>query len=504
MKIFKFLTAIFAFTCIASACKKSYLDVEPIDRYTTFNFIKTESEVNEASVGLYRSLVPIYTNSIWTFGEMLSDNSSIRFNPSANDANINSYGLDHFLGNSNESTLADTYRDSYNGISRSNFLLQSIPDVVFTTDSIKNMRIGEGKFFRAFHYFNLVRLYGDVPLVTKVFQNPSEQNPIDYPRVAVQRIYEEVILPDAIDAVAKLPQTVPANQRGRLTKPAAQMLLGKVYLTLKRFPEALTNFDAVTGYTLNTNYAANFTPATKNGVESIFELQVLPVAANAGGYSLAFMGRWAPWGTGSTFWGGGSNAQGGLNQPTRNLRWSYEFADSNRRKASIRLVPFTVNGVVDSVACFSKFSYFNAATNANDAQWPIYRFAETLLSRAECLNEAGFPNAQAFTLLNQVRSRAGLLPKTQGNSNPLLAINSQADFRLAIEHERRVEFAGEGHRWFDLVRTDRATAVMTAHGVEEKSIKTHVPPTAYNNIKLLVGIPFREIEQFGYSQNPGW
>ncbi|HMP94681.1 MAG TPA: RagB/SusD family nutrient uptake outer membrane protein, partial [Phnomibacter sp.] len=136
--------------------------------------------------------------------------------------------------------------------------------------------------------------------------------------------------------------------------------------------------------------------------------------------------------------------------------------------------------------------------------WPVYRYADAMLMLAECLNEGSFPNAQAFTLLNQVRNRAGLPAKTQGNADPALAINSQADFRLAIERERQVELAGEGHRWFDLVRTGRAAQVMAAHGVVERSIKTTLNPNAYNTIKLLLPIPLREVQQFGYPQNQGW
>jgi starch-binding outer membrane protein, SusD/RagB family len=501
-KYFIFLSIAFLFA--NSSCKKSYLDLEPETVYTYYNFPENEAQAEQAVVGMYRQLMPIYNSYMWTFGEMLSDNTSFRYNASDR-GGLETERLDEFVANATEGTIGNAYRDFYEGITRSHFVLESLPNIVYASDSLKNIRVGEAKFFRAFHYFNLVRLYGDVPIIKKVLKTVEEQGPANYPRRPAQDVYNEMIIPDALEAIGNLPTTVPNNQRGRLTKAAAYMLLGKVYLTLKRYPEALANFDAVTGHSLNPSYVANFNPATKNGVESIFEIQVLPLPTSAGGYFFSFMSQWAPWGTGTTFWAGNSNSRGGLNQPTRDLIRGYEPGDI-RRAVTIAGALITFNGSTDSVYCFRKFTYSNAANAAvNEAQWPVYRFAETILSRAECLNEISFPNATAFTLLNQIRTRAGLPNKTQNNPNPALAINSQVDFRLAIEQERKVEFAAEAHRWFDLVRTGRATAVMTAHGSVEKSIKpTITDPAAYQNIKLLIGLPFREVNEFGYPQTPGW
>jgi starch-binding outer membrane protein, SusD/RagB family len=501
-KIFqmKLIKLIFIITLIiyCLSCKKEYLDLDPINNYTFYNFPQTEAQVNETVVACYRQLVPIYGDQMWVFGEMLSDNTSFQFNSANSDLAIKEY--DEFVGASGDGTVvSNAYRDFYQGITRAHYALESIDKIPFSSDSVKTIRVGEAKFFRAFHYFNLVRLYGDVPIIKKVITNPDPAAASEYPRKPVNDVYNEMIIPDAIEAISKLPATVPPTQKGRLTKAAAYMLLGKVYLTLNRFPEALTNFDAVTGFTLNASYAANFTPATKNGVESIFEIQTNPNISN--GFFFGFGARWAPAGTGSFFWTTSPANSGGLNQPTQNLFNAYETGDLRRRPTLDTLTVGTVK-----VLGMKKFMYPNAANaqQVNDAQWPIYRFAETILSRAECLNEISFPNATAFTLLNQIRTRAGLPNKTQGNANPALAINTQAEFRLAIEQERRVEFAGEAHRWFDLIRTNRAVTVMTAHGAEEKLLKPTITPGGYLSIKTLLGIPQREVIQFGYTQNPGW
>jgi starch-binding outer membrane protein, SusD/RagB family len=188
-----------------------------------------------------------------------------------------------------------------------------------------------------------------------------------------------------------------------------------------------------------------------------------------------------------------------LNQPTADLNNAYETGD--KRKAVT--IGSTGTGAA-TILYMKKFLYWDPANKANPVNFPVYRYADALLMLAECLNEASFPNAQAFTLLNQVRSRAGLPAKSQANTVAALSVDSQAAFRLAIEQERQVELASEGHRWFDLVRTDRAVPVMTAHGVREKALKTTVDRAAYTNIRILQAIPFREVQQFGYAQNPGW
>jgi starch-binding outer membrane protein, SusD/RagB family len=504
MKHIKILVLVFLILQITS-CKKTYLDLEPKTNYTYYNFPNDEAQMEQLVTGMYRQLIPIYSNYMWVFGEMLSDNSSYRFNPSSTSDNRATLNLDEFTSNSAEVTIDRAYRDFYEGISRSHVVLENIDRITYLSDSVKQSRIGEAKFFRAFYYFNLVRLFGDVPIIKQLLVAPNPNAATQFPRRPVQQVYEEMIIPDALDAIARLPLTVPNSQKGRLVKAAAQMLLGKAYLTLKNYPKALENFNAVTGYSLNPSYVANFNPATKNGVESIFEVQVLPIPAESGGFSFSFMASWAPFGTGTNFWSGIIPVGSSLNQPTDTLYNSYEPADTllatSRRNVTIKRIFQGTTRILG----FTKFAY-NQPANPNlcQAQWPVYRFAETQLSKAECLNEISFPNAEAFTLLNVVRTRAGLPSKTQGNANPRFAINTQAEFRLAIENERKFEFAGEAHRWFDLLRTDRVLPVMNAHATAERLVKPYLTPSSYATIKTLVGIPFRETNEFGYPQNPGW
>ncbi len=497
MKKIIYTTICFIALFAMNSCKKTYLNLEPVNNYSYYNFAQNESQIEQAVVGCYRKLVPIYSSHIWFFGDMLSDNTSFRYNPSDR-GGIETEKVEEFVGNANESQVVNMYRECYEAIGRSNYVLENLTNITFQSDSVKKIREGEALFFRAFHYFNLVRLYGDVPVVLKSVLEPDAQTATNYPRKPVATVYNDVIVPDVTTAINNLPQTVPAAQKGRLTKDAARVLLAKVLMTQNKFADALTILNQVIGYSLNPIYANNFNPATKNGIESIFEVQTLDVAS--GGFTFSFMSQWTPWGTGTTIWPNGSNSRGGLNQPTADLNAAYELTDN--RKA----VTVGSSGTGAAAILFMrKFLYHNAATQSNPCNWPVYRWADVLLMQAECLNEASFPSAAAFTALNAVRTRAGLPSKSPTSPVPALQVLSQADMRLAIEKERRVEFAGEGHRWFDLLRTSRVVPVMTAHGAQEAMLKaTTMNAGAYSQIKTLIGIPFREIQQFGYPQNSGW
>jgi starch-binding outer membrane protein, SusD/RagB family len=478
-----------------TACKEDYLDLDPIDRYVYYNFPQNQSQVEQAVVACYRKAYAVVNGQHWVWGDYLSDNTSFRYNTSDR-GGVTLEQVDEFVATADNGNFNGMYQEAFEGVTRSNYVLDNLPNVSFSSETDKGIREAEARFFRAWHYFNLVRLYGDLPIITKVITQPSES--LKLQRSPAQEVYSQVIIPDAEFAVSKLPITLAAAQKGRLTKGAAEMLLAKIYMTLRQFDKATPLLqDLLTqGYGLNAKYADNFDPTKKNGRESIYEIQADPVQ----GISFGFMGQWTPWGTGTTVWPGGSNSRGGLNQPTDDLNKAYEVSDSIRKR-------ITIGSVVSSgatVLYLKKFLYWDAVNRANPVNFPVYRYADALLMLAECLNEAGFPNAQAFTYLNQVRARVSLPAKTQGNANAALAINSQEDFRLAIEKERQLELAGEGHRWFDLVRTGRAKAVLQAHGTREKALKKTLDPNAYGNIRILLPVPFREINQFGFPQNPEW
>jgi hypothetical protein len=176
-----------------------------------------------------------------------------------------------------------------------------------------------------------------------------------------------------------------------------------------------------------------------------------------------------------------STSSGGYNIPTTNIIGAYESGDV-RKAASLRESYVSTTGsVVTGLQGRFNYKFHDVPVKSGGANdnWPVLRYADVLLMYAEALNENGFEaNGMAFTLLNKIRNRANLPAKTADNSNPALRVSSQMEFRLAMEQERRVEFAFEGHRWYDLVRTGRAIAVLSSRvtgGITEAQLVLPIP-----------------------------
>jgi hypothetical protein len=163
----------------------------------------------------------------------------------------------------------------------------------------------------------------------------------------------------------------------------------------------------------------------------------------------------------------------------KDVNIGFDFTDPNNG----RVVPYA-----------KKYKSVHTVQFQTGSNFLVYRYADVKLMLAECLNEQGFvANGEAFTLLNEVRTRAGVASKSTTATDPLLRVSTQDEFRTAIASERQLEFAFENHRWFDLLRTDKATAVMQAHGTREKAGKTYVASTAYQTIPTVFPYPQAEL-----------
>jgi starch-binding outer membrane protein, SusD/RagB family len=478
-------------------CGDDFHYLEPVDRYVYSNFAKNQAQVEQAVVACYQQSAPIVSNYLWFFGDYLSDNTSYYYNVSDRGASEREF-VDEFLAEARSGQYSGMYLPSFTGVARANYVLESIEPITFTTEELKSRRTAEARFFRAWHYFNLVRVYGDVPILTRVVTDSRESYSLT--REPVDKIYQDIIVPDATFAVDKLPAQATGKDAGRITKGAAIMLLAKALMTQKKFAEAKPFLEEIKklGYSLNPIYIDNFNPSKKNGVESIYELQ-----SGVIGYNIGLMGTFAPHGSLKAVWGGGAGSTGGANQPTNDLIAAYETLDTARKNT---VVGIWKKSATENIPYMAKFNYWDAALSGNASNFPIYRYADALLMLAECQNEVGELD-NALVNLNLVRTRAKIPSKTRGNANPAYAVNNQAEMRLAVEKERQVELAGEGHRWFDLVRTGRAEQVMKEHGAREKAIPlkaTYILPAAYTNIRTLMPFPDREIREFGFPQTPGW
>ncbi|MBA2762244.1 MAG: RagB/SusD family nutrient uptake outer membrane protein, partial [Segetibacter sp.] len=352
----------------------------------------------------------------------------------------------------------------------------------------KDRYIGEAKFLRALAYFDLVRIFGDVPMITT---NLTVEESYKVGREKTDKVYDEVIIKDLLDADPKLPAKYTGTDIGRATKGAAKSLLGKVYLTRKNFANAEAKLKEVTalGYALLPNFRDlwNYT-VNEHHAEYIFDIEYEEAIGEGSSFTHAFSPSWTAL---TDLYGikGGTPSNDGA--PTPGLFAAFNPADA-RRSISV-LYGITVNGVftpipTNSIQAAKSFStkYFTpvASTNDSRANWKVLRYADVLLMYAEALNENG-KTSEALTFLNMVHTRAGL--------QPYIGL-TQSDAREKIYLERRLELFLEGQRWFDLVRTGRALATLQPLGMKAHMTVFPIPLTQIQIINN------KEI----FPQNPGY
>lgn len=501
-------------TVIITSCSDDFLNLVPESSITSGNFYKTEAHFDQALVGAYTSVRAVKGSvASWVMGEMRSDNTHLEFNISNRGPQyIEREYADFFMDDVNSGLVASKYNTSYVGIARTNAILASIDEGTFTQES-KDRIIGQASFLRAMFYFELVRYFGGVPLYLTQVKGASDAY---LPRSSTNEVYQAII-GDLETAIQKLGRPS-FPQSGRATEGSARMLLADVYLTLKDYPKAEVELRQVLGmgYSLLPNYQDVYRLSNKNSVESIFEIQYQQ--GNQGQQS-DFLYPFIPLSADVSSITGipSQNLQGGgWNTPTFEMIDAYEDGDL-RLEASIGIVEGTGqigNMFIDEFKSpinytptpgkrtypfIKKYMNPHSLERNTDDNFPIYRFAEALLSLAEVLNEQNKPS-DALVYLNQVRTRAGLGNITETNKDLL---------REIIAHETRIELAFENKRWLDLVRTDKAIEMMNMHGTYLKEFysgESYIPDMSYNvtNDKLLFPIPLREIRIGDLEQNPGY
>ncbi|MCI4668259.1 MAG: RagB/SusD family nutrient uptake outer membrane protein [Bacteroidia bacterium] len=443
---------------------------DPLTAKSINNFFSNEGEIESAINGVYATLqsTGLYNLYLPAIGEIPSDNTFDEV--PANDGGR--YGqLDEFTTISSNDVITTTWKDAYIGIQAANLILNRIGNIDFETDSIKEARIGELKFIRALLYFNLVRIYGDVPLVTQETTDPTTY--FGQARTPVEEVYLQLVM-DLEDALELLPLS--PDQPGRVNLTAAQTLLGKVFLTLKDFDKAEMMLQAVVDagiHSLQNLPEEVFDVNNELNSEIIFAVQFASgVNGNSEG-SDAFV-QFSPSGT--------VNGAKGHNLPNRDFIALYNQNDL-RKSAYI--------GETDKEVPFCK-KYHKPLTIPEDGEsdWVVLRYAEVLLMLAESKNENG-NISEALFYLNLVRNRAGLENYTS---------NDQSEVDKAIELERRLELIGEGHRWFYLLRTGKA--IETVNQWFEKNTSLGISIEEHD---LLMPIPQSQINTDpALKQNPGY
>ncbi len=443
-----FVLVIFACT----QCSNDFLDKAPLDTINTSNYPSNAEELITLVNGAYQPLQwpKLYNLRMWTF-DIMAGNSIVGAGGGSD--GVETQDMSNFVTTTDNAGVLDLWRGPWPGILMSNIVLKVAPNLAID-NTIKNRSIGEAYFLRAHYYFILVRYFGDLPLITA----PQSSDDDLYPaRVSKDLIYKQIIA-DLEKAAELLPNKseYKGSDIGRANKGAALGELAEVYLTLgnnwQKVVDLTTQVEGL-GFALNTNYADNFNPATENSVESLFEVQY----ASNGGYGFWSNENQASWASpfmgprGSNFVGGGY----GWNQPTQEFMNSYEPNDTRKNTTTFyegcpsydgktylstySLTGYNVRKFLVPLSTYS--SYDNSPLN-----FPILRFSNILLMKAEALNELG-QTAQAQIPLNRVRNRAGLPNIAQGLS--------QSAFKEAVLHERRIELSFEGQRWFDLIRVNQ-------------------------------------------------
>ncbi|MEQ9443200.1 MAG: RagB/SusD family nutrient uptake outer membrane protein [Cyclobacteriaceae bacterium] len=426
----------------ASSCD-DFLESDPKSFIAPENFYQDREQalaaVNAvydvlASNGLYGS----YHNYI-TFGDI-----------AANGFTEGETSFDQHTVNSSNGIVTSLWNASYDGINRANAVLDRVPASEMQ-EEVKNRIIGEAYFLRGLFYFNLVRIFGGVPLHT------AEVNSLD--KVAVARSSEEEVYQIIISDLQKASDALPImpEQVGRVTQGAAKTLLAKVHLTLGEFEQARNLSQEVMNlgiYDLWETYEDVFKVANENGKESVFEVQF---QGNSGGE-----------GNSKTFIIPDKLTDLVLNGPvfrnyylTEDLINLYEPADQRTATNAVDSLMVGEDTVRFDGTVSIKYLDGSFTTDVQDADnnFILMRYAEVLLMFAEAENEVSGPTAAALEAINQVRRRAFGLDIMTPSTFDLDESISQAAFREAVWNERFKEFPMEGMQWFDLKRTDRLQSV---------------------------------------------
>jgi hypothetical protein len=500
--LIKISILLFVLTC-GTACKKSFLDLSDPTRKTADNFYQTEDQIKQAVSGAYNSL-QADVNSQYLFAEMSSDNTTIQLNPSDRGQTDRAEAFEFWNLTATNVNIADLYAQSYNALYNINFALVKIDDIAAISAEKKAQYKGELQFIRAYYYFNLVRYFGPVVLITQPLASSSEA--FQTTRSPEADVYTQIIT-DLTNASTNLPakNQYAAADAGRASKGSALGLLGKVYLTLKDYPKAESTLRQILtlGYSLVPNYNDVFAINNKNNIESLFEVQ-FQGGNNLGEWS-NFIYTFAPRNSAGAVTGFPTSNPGGWNIPTKNMIAEFEPNDL-RKTVSLKEGYTNSAGVFVGIPFVNKYNHPHTIEGRTDDNWPILRYSDVLLMLSEAINEQTGPSA-AYQYINMVRTRAGL---------PALTALTQESFRTSIRHERRVELAFENDRWFDLKRSftsAQMATILNAHGALEKASPTvdrgGVPFTGndyrFEVFEALYPIPDRQLFlDKNLTQNPGY
>ena len=478
-------------TTLTVSCSDDFIDRPVPYSIDADNYFNSEQEYYNALVAAYDILQSSYVNVL--LGEIASDNTAAG-GESANDV-IGFQQVDEMIHTPVNANVKNVWDWMFAGVNRASFILEFKDKTDFQG---KAQIIAEARFLKAYYEFELVKWFGGIPLNgDKRFTLGDEKK---IPRATVAESYT-AIENELLLAIPDLNTTAP--QLGRVTKGAAQALLGKVYLYQNKFQESaqvLENLIEVTGgYSLVQDYNTIFEAAGENGVESVFEIQYTDIEGAGFNCLQCSEGNVAVGFNGPRNYSGPLYSSGySFNIPTQEAVNAYETGDLRKNVAILDIEAWAAQTGATYGIGYKHTGFYNRkyiprtrSTGAagdlnltNPNNYRAIRYADVLLMAAEALNRGGINDTKARFYLNEVRRRAF------GDTNH--DINGTGTTLTSfIWAERRTELLGEGHRFFDLVRTGRAPIEIEGFTAN----KNEVFPLPIEEIQFSAG---------NWQQNPGY
>jgi starch-binding outer membrane protein, SusD/RagB family len=491
MKKLTYILIVSGFSVLAGC--EDFLEIKPQGQLTQEDFPTNQADALLATNAAYSTLRSWnYHSGGFPILDIMSDDAHKGSNP--NDG-LNTVGpYDNFTHTPTQDDLDRWWASLYQGIKRANVVVEKVPEIEMD-NNLKNRYIGEARFLRGLYYFDLVRAWGGVPLVTTTVV------PLQLPRASKEEIFDQVEQ-DLLSAVESLPEKsdYSPNDLGRASKGAAKALLARFYLFKGDFVNAEKYALEViqsNEYDLEPDFEDANGKNGEHGVESVFEIGAMETEGAVGNQYANTQGvRGTP------------NRGWGFNRPSIDLRNAFEEEDPR-----LKLTIIDLGDVIDGILIlgdgttpdetFDEQGNLIEVESYNRKVWipgtstntqfghnrRLIRYSDVLLMAAEALNENGKPG-EALVYLNRVRERA-----RHGNNDilPDITTTNKDELRDLILFERRVELALEGHRFWDLVRTGKAAQLLGPLGYQQG--KHELLPIPQNEI---------DISQGSLTQNPNW
>lgn len=485
--IITFITIISLFSALSISCSDDFVDRVPPYAVDSENYFNSKDDYEKALIGAYDLLHATYVNVM--LGEIASDNT-LAGGGSATDV-VGFQQIDDMIHTPVNANLKNVWDWMFAGVGRCNYILEFKDKTEFEG---KEQIIAQARFLRAYYHFELVKWFGGIPLTgDKRFKVGDE---LTVPRASVEEVYA-VIESDLIYAIENL--STAAQPKGRVTVGAAQALLGKAYLYQKKYAQAASTLELVIGsgtYNLVENYSTIFENEHENNIESVFEIQYTDaqgasfdcLQCSEGNVAVGFNGP-------RTYAGPLFDSGYSFNVPTAEAYAAFEDDDNRRDIAILNMVAWAAETGASYGEGHEHTGFFNRKyiprqgdqnlgddklTNPNN--YRSIRYADVLLMAAEAYSAGGIDEAKAREYLNRVIRRAF------GNNNHDVTASGPGLTDLIL-NERRLELVGEGHRFFDLVRTGKAAGTIPGFVAGKHD---------------LFPIPFEEIQfsNGNWAQNP--